>query len=137
MAHILQYSPPGLSAEQMAVLLSATTAVPPPPPKHPASVPSKPQHRQLNQCSLCHISHSVSKPLRKCSACPIDKYCVCWNPPYWILCLTFVCIQSCKCQRKYWLFHKEKCERNMSNRALWVPGQHIAVEALRKFVAKH
>ncbi|KIK51448.1 hypothetical protein GYMLUDRAFT_252064 [Collybiopsis luxurians FD-317 M1] len=107
------------STELVALVSSATSHPPPPPPRQRRPVPAESLRRQFNQCSQCHVVHSVSKPLKKCSGCLVDKYC------------------SRECQKMDWPFHKVKCKRNQSNRALWMPERHIAVEALRKFVAKH
>ncbi|KIK62183.1 hypothetical protein GYMLUDRAFT_242871 [Collybiopsis luxurians FD-317 M1] len=85
---IVKLLPISLSAEAMAVLLSAGKVPPPPRYRHPASDPAEPMRRQLDQCSECFMSHTVSRPLKKCTGCLIAKYC------------------GCECQKKAWPAHK-------------------------------
>ncbi|KIK60863.1 hypothetical protein GYMLUDRAFT_244021 [Collybiopsis luxurians FD-317 M1] len=108
-----------LSAEDTVALPSAITVPPFPPHRHPAFVNGEPLHRQPSQYSQYNVSSSASKPLKKCSAYLIVKYC------------------SCNCQKKDWPFHKQMCECNRGNQASWFLECHIAVEALRKFIAKN
>ncbi|KIK63366.1 hypothetical protein GYMLUDRAFT_241858 [Collybiopsis luxurians FD-317 M1] len=108
-----------LSAEVTAVLLSVASVPPPPSTRHPDSDPAEPLRRQLDQCTECYTSHSVWKPLQKCSGCLIAKYC------------------SRECQKKAWPAHKPTCERNRNNQANWSSERHLAMSALRKFVVKH
>ncbi|KIK58934.1 hypothetical protein GYMLUDRAFT_245711 [Collybiopsis luxurians FD-317 M1] len=93
---IVKLLPVSLSAEATAVLLSAGKVPPPPRYRHPASDPAEPMRRQLDQCSECFVSHTVSRPLKKCTGCLIAKYC------------------GRECQKKAWPAHKP-----ISTEALW------------------